>query len=793
MSKNNTSHFLILDDYKNDQKGDYLNIAKQNEENFKTKKFEKFKPKNSIINTTNILKGEENKLKQMLFSIIKYEESQISEISPINRNKNKISNTNSSIEGKDQIKNIFNKNNRQFKKFPKNSKKINRRKIKKMKLEMETSNCNYTPKNINTNLCITPQNDLKKTFSFETPEMKKQLQKELKIINSCSPKKKKSRNNYSSAFSKNEKDFNSDENQTSNILLNSSKKLIEKNNYKLPAFFNKKEKKNCLNINISKIEKLKNNCKINNKNKEKNKKFTRSLSLKNKKNLIRENFNVLTNIKRVNSVSITTNKIRDIKNSLINFYKNEKSKLKINNLKILKINKEKIKRSIILRPNEEEKEYFDSSRVLDHKDRPRISGSFILPPKKFSSTRESFKNIKQSLSKIYKNEKIKKVETKVIKSSKTLVLINEKFRKLIHKGLVYDSLDDEEIEHEETASNNFYLDPNSRFCFIFDLIIFFLTAYISITIPYFLAKNLKACKELKFSFFHLFNYLSEIFNVMDLILGFFRAYYNYDEQLIKKKKLMIKHYINSWFLIDLISTIPFYTIIYTNESDCTGKIFNKYYSSEMNNLHYLFLCIKMIKLLKIFKNNRGYKGICLILNHYLIFQDKGALIAKTYMILLIFHFGACIHIFIARNSYPNWILNAKMETNGFSEIYITAIYCLTMTITSVGYGDITCYSFNERIFQIILLIFGIGAYSWIVSSISNHIEKENNNLNDLTQKIDILKDIKLHHSNLPNKLYSKIIQHLKYRNQNEKKNKNLIFDCLPQSLKNSLIYEMKTK
>ena len=30
-----------------------------------------------------------------------------------------------------------------------------------------------------------------------------------------------------------------------------------------------------------------------------------------------------------------------------------------------------------------------------------------------------------------------------------------------------------------------------------------------------------------------------------------------------------------------------------------------------------------------------------------------------------------------------------------------------MTITSVGYGDITCYSFNERIFQIILLIFGI--------------------------------------------------------------------------------------
>ena len=160
------------------------------------------------------------------------------------------------------------------------------------------------------------------------------------------------------------------------------------------------------------------------------------------------------------------------------------------------------------------------------------------------------------------------------------------------------------------------------------------------------------------------------------------------------------------------------------------------------------------------------------------------------MILLILHFGACIHIFIARNSFPNWIINTKIEKYGFLETYLTAIYCLTTTITTVGYGDITCYSFNERIFQIILLLFGILAYSWIVSSISIHIEKHNNDLNDFNNKIDILNDIKLHHPSMPNKLFAKIIQHLKYRNHNEKQNKNLIFDCLPLSLKNNLIYEM---
>ena len=34
-------------------------------------------------------------------------------------------------------------------------------------------------------------------------------------------------------------------------------------------------------------------------------------------------------------------------------------------------------------------------------------------------------------------------------------------------------------------------------------------------------------------------------------------------------------------------------------------------------------------------------------------------------------------------------------------------------------GDITCYSFGEVLFQLFLLIVGIFAYSWIVSSFSN--------------------------------------------------------------------------
>ena len=785
MFKNNSSNSLIIDDFKIDRKEEYMNIAEQDKENVKNKKFEKFKTRNSTRSVTNLLTGEENKLKKMLFSILKHEKTKANKIKSPNRNKKKLFKTNiiSSFKEENQIKKLLKKKN---KKVKKNLKTILPQKLKKRKLEIELLDTNspLKNKNIYSRLFVTSKKDTKRN-SIEYSE----LQKKLQNMNSSISKSKNSRNSINS-FNKKEKSYCSDDDQTSSKCLNFSKNTTEKMSEKSPIFHNKKRGKNYMDFNKSEEEKLKNICTFNSKSdEEETKNYMRSFSLKNKKSFMVDSFNVSWRKKNRNSVTNSTKIFNNIKNTIIfNFPKSDKNinKLKINNMKIFKKNKEKIRKSLKILPDN----HYENSCISNRKNRPKIFESLISSPKRLSCPKVSVKEIEKTLSKNYKNEEIKEKETNINKSAKIMIIINEKFRKLIHKRLIYDSLDDDESELDEIEFNNFYIDPNSKFCFIFDLIIFYLTVHTSISIPYFLAKNLRICKRVYFSFFHLFYFISEIFNIIDTISGFFRAYYTYDEQLIKKSRLMIIKYIKSWFLIDLVSSIPFYTIFNSFESQYNCDNFNKNYNVVIHKLYYLFLCTKMIKLWKVFKNNRSYKKICRILNNYFLFKENGALIAKIYLILLIIHFGACIYIFIGRNSYPNWILNVKMETSGFSEIYITAIYCLIMTITSVGYGDITCYSFNERIYQIILLIFGILAYSWIVSSISNYIEKHNSDLDVFQQKIDILKDIKLNHPNMTNKLYNKIVQHLKYRNLYEKQNKNIIFECLPLSLKNNLIYEM---
>ncbi len=293
------------------------------------------------------------------------------------------------------------------------------------------------------------------------------------------------------------------------------------------------------------------------------------------------------------------------------------------------------------------------------------------------------------------------------------------------------------------------------------------------------------CKEHKFTILSLINIFTEFLYIMDLFLGFFRAYHNWVEQLVTKHRYIIKKYLINWFILDLISAIPIYLINRIQEPYCNDyELKTYYYNIVLDNLYLLFICNKLLKLIKVLTNNQAVKFLSNKIN------DRSKMIFIVFIVIFFLNYSACLYIFIARNSYPNWILQAKLDTSSFRNIYICSIYILIMAITTVGYGDITCYSFNERIYQLFLLVVGIGAYSYAVSAVSNYVQKINEKSSDFIKKKSILDEIKLSNPNLPEELYDRILRHLIYKNINEKKQKNIIFDCLPVSLKNDLISEM---
>ena len=398
-----------------------------------------------------------------------------------------------------------------------------------------------------------------------------------------------------------------------------------------------------------------------------------------------------------------------------------------------------------------------------------------------NESEQTLKTYKSNNAELTNNLTLKKINsTYQCKGS----LLSERYRNLIQKKILYDSLDDEECDDDDDGSY-IYIDPNSTFVFIFDTILFFLSMISFVVTPFYLAMTHDFCRNEGFTMISAINMVTEIVYICDFFMGFCRGYYNWEEQLVRRKRFIIKKYLTDWFIFDLISALPIYTLSKLHEPYCNDfELSTTYYNYILDNLNYILICNKLFKIYKVHTNNQAVKFFSNKVN------DFWSLIYTVFVVVAALNYSACLYIFIGRNSYPNWILQAKLGTEAFYDIYICSIYILIMALTTVGYGDITCYSFNERIYQLFLLVIGIMAYSYAVSAFSNYVQKINEKSADFEKKKSILDEIKLSNPNLPEKLYDRILKHLVYKNTHEKKLKNLLFDCLPISLKNSLVYEM---
>ena len=319
--------------------------------------------------------------------------------------------------------------------------------------------------------------------------------------------------------------------------------------------------------------------------------------------------------------------------------------------------------------------------------------------------------------------------------------------------------------------------------------------------PICLAKRKIYCKY--FNKEEIIFYSIDIIYIIDLIVNFYRSYYNYNEILIKKNLLICIHYFKTWLLIDLISAIPLYTIIKSNETKCfLGNIYKDYklnnnglhsnhYNTNLQNMHFLLTLLKTLKSIKTFNHNLAAKKVKKKMLDIDFFFNWGSVFLYTFFFFTFLNFGACCFIIVGRNTINNWIYLTELEEENFISIYLGAIHYLIETVTTVGYGDVIGKSIKEICFQVIMLIVGTCIYSWLISSISTYVQKMNEKNIKYEEKVQILEEIKLNNPNFTEKLYDKILRLLHYRKYHEEETeKNIILDSIPNSLKNSLFIDI---
>ena len=389
----------------------------------------------------------------------------------------------------------------------------------------------------------------------------------------------------------------------------------------------------------------------------------------------------------------------------------------------------------------------------------------------------------------------KKLKRKNIKFDSTSKLL--KFRKIIRTRNLYDSNDDDESDDE--TKEGFVINPEKKIFILYDFLIiaFFLYNFIFSTTDLCLERNFCSIDN-KFSVSDILLLINDIFYIFDFILSFFRCYYNFEHKLIKSNRLIVKNFLKYDFIFELLSAIPIFSI---SKYKCMIG-FNNFHNYKYETPGFILilrLCsiLKALKIKKIMnnhnKNQALEKFIDLISNNYTI-EKIVWIVIHSLMYIGILHCIVCIHIFLGKNSYSNWLIKTNSLDESFGLIYIKSLYFIVTTLTTVGYGDIVCISYYERIYQLIILVIGSVLYPYIISTMGNIVKKESNAEIKLENNLSMLEIIRQDYPNIPFKLYMTVHKYLEKKSCSiEKYDLNSFIESLPFSLKNQILFTMYDK
>ena len=371
--------------------------------------------------------------------------------------------------------------------------------------------------------------------------------------------------------------------------------------------------------------------------------------------------------------------------------------------------------------------------------------------------------------------------------------IANKYRKLNRIKILYDSIDDDESEKED--DDDYVINPETKIICFFDflIIVFFLYNFYTSTINLCIEKCF--CSSNNYiTFSDILLFLNDLLCISDLIISFFRGYYNFEYKLIKSKHLILLNYLKYSFVFDLLSAIPIFSI--SKHICLKGRINIQCFKNEMPGiLIFLKLCsiLKSLKVKKIInhRENQAIEKFFELISDNYTFEKTVTFLIYTSIYLGILHCFVCIHIFIGNNSYSNWLIFTQSENDSLFIIYIKSLYFIMTTLTTIGYGDIICQSFIERIFQIIILAIGSIFYPYVISSVGNFIKKDSNAKIMQSNKFLMLENIRRDYPNISFKLYHNIHKYLESKSSYLiKHDVNLFIESLPFSLKNNILFTM---
>jgi len=263
---------------------------------------------------------------------------------------------------------------------------------------------------------------------------------------------------------------------------------------------------------------------------------------------------------------------------------------------------------------------------------------------------------------------------------------------------------------------------DNKYVMIWSLFILSLVVYTVLWTPYTVASS--SDSEDSAASFIWDRVLDSLF-FLDVVLQFFLTYEDPITGMeIFEVKQIARRYLELWFWIDVISVFPYdLVVLYVGGGN-----------SDLGSLS----AIRMFRLLKLFKVVAFKRLLTRLEARYALNFDYIELLKYCVQVMFIIHLLACGLMLLGKDSSNSWIVAEGLEQAKSGEKYLIAFYWATMTLSTIGYGDIDLVTFAEKGYAIFAMIIGASFYAYVVGGICNILLNINAQREEYKRELSLL-------------------------------------------------------